>query len=70
MKIIATINLGQRKGRGQLFVKNGDVWLRRPDGASWPTQTVDNAHDLMQACKVIHEGWGDRHWDLEFAEAS
>ncbi len=67
---LATIQLDSNEGRGELFVRCGEVWCRRvSDGEEWATG-VRGGETGEQAVAAIHQSWTDGlgTWDLQWAE--
>jgi len=61
---IATIELDNKEGAGQLFWKDGGIYYRRvSDGEECPTGTGCSEN---QAVTVIAATWGDHRYDLQW----
>jgi len=70
MRTIATIELQGNRGRGELFVRGGDIWCRELDGTETCTDTVSDIETVDDAIKAIDASWRDYHnvWDLQYVD--
>ena len=63
-KVIATIELDNDEGRGELFWEDGGIRCRREsDGEEWDTATSCEESD---AADTIEASWGRGPWDLQW----
>ena len=67
-KVLATIKLDGQKGRGELYLHEGDIWCRMPDGSEQCTETVSGCTTEQEAIDVIASAWALDCWELEWVD--
>ena len=68
-KTLATIELDENLGRGELYLQDGSIWCRQPDGVDFDTtQGAGRIVDENEAREVIEQCWaaGGADWNLEW----
>ena len=62
MQIIATIELDQDEGQGNIFWKNGTLWVERDfDGEIWDTENPCPEHMARSMARRL---WNDCYWNF------
>ena len=69
-KAIATIDLDNNIGRGELFLRDCSIWCREPNGNEYDTtQGAGSIASDDAAASVIRQCWGLADWRLKFVDA-